>query len=131
MKSFDECFALVQPGVRCFSFTRAHTLDLVGEIDGRFSQRDRLLVIFVRQSKRHDVAQAEITHRLNRRAGAHETAGLIAKEVIEHGSGAVLEHLHPAEQRARVKVLIAHAAQRRTVVSAPDFQRPARHHAAH
>ena len=77
------------------------------------------------------MTQAEIAHRLDRRARAHEAACRAAGEVIEHRGRAVLEHLHAAQERAGIKVIFAHVAQRRPVIGAPNLQRLARHHAAH
>ncbi len=77
------------------------------------------------------MAQAQVAHRLDRRARAHKPARLITEKMIENGGCSGLEHFHSAEQSAGIKIFFAHAAQRCAVVSAPDLQRLSRHHPAH
>src|SRR5687768_2909323 len=76
------------------------------------------------------MTQSEIAHGLDRRARAHEATSLVTGKMIEHRGRAVLEHFHAAQDCAGVEILLAHVAQRRSIISAPDFQRLARHHAA-
>src|SRR5688572_11709422 len=121
MKCLDEGFAVVEPRLGCLGFALTHPLDLVTHRRGSAAERNGFFIITVRESQCYNVAQSQIAHCLNRRAGAHEAAGLIAKEMIQDSSGSGLKHLHTAEKRARIKIFLAHISERCPVVSAPNF----------